>query len=101
MYLSNRDIEWAIRCGKLIVEPRPEANSPPKGYDDTAIDLHLGPIVNARVWDLTSLAASDAARGTARAGQAPKSAWASSTIGRWPLTTSSQCPGEKTLRKTI
>jgi len=72
MYLSNRDIKWAIGCGKLIVEPRPEAHTPPKGYDETAIDLHLGPIETAKVWDLASLAASDAARGAASQGQAPE-----------------------------
>jgi hypothetical protein len=43
MYLSNRDIKWAIDCGKLIVDPRPEACEPPKGYDETGIDLHWGP----------------------------------------------------------
>ena len=72
MYLSNRDIKWAIDCGKLIVEPRPEACVPPKGYDETAIDLHLGPIDTAKVWDLDSLTKSDAARGAARGGRAPE-----------------------------
>ena len=72
MYLSNRDIKWAIDCGKLIVEPRPEDHDPPKGYDETAIDLHLGPIETARIWDLASLAESDAARGVAPPGQAPE-----------------------------
>jgi dCTP deaminase len=71
MYLSNRDIKWAIDCGKLIVDPAPEACVPPKGYDETAIDLHLGPLDNAKVWDLDSLSASDAARGAAGPGQAP------------------------------
>jgi dCTP deaminase len=72
MYLSNRDIKWAIECGKLIVDPAPEACVPPKGYDETAIDLHLGPIDNAKIWDLGSLAASDAARGVARPGEPPE-----------------------------
>ena len=45
---------------------------PPKGYDETAIDLHLGPIDNAKIWDLGSLAASDAARGVARPGEPPE-----------------------------
>lgn len=39
MYLSNRDIRWAIDRGTLIVDPRPEALG--AGYDETAIDLHL------------------------------------------------------------
>ena len=72
MYLSNRDIKWAIECGKLIVEPKPEAYMPPKGYDETAIDLHLGPLATAKVWDLGSLAATDAARGAAPPGRAPE-----------------------------
>jgi deoxycytidine triphosphate deaminase len=72
MYLSNRDIRWAIECGKLIVDPRPEACVPPKGYDETGIDLHLGPIDTAKIWDLGSLSANDAGRGAARAGQPPE-----------------------------
>ena len=63
MFLSNRDIKWAIDCGKLIVYPRPEACKPPKGYDETSIDLHLAPVDDARVWDLTELGRSDKARG--------------------------------------
>jgi hypothetical protein len=38
------------------------------GYDETAIDLHLGPIDAAKSWDLGTLTAGDAARG----GQAPE-----------------------------
>ncbi|MBY0228172.1 MAG: hypothetical protein K2W96_02710 [Gemmataceae bacterium] len=50
MYLSNRDIAWAIECGKLIVEPPPD---PVKdGFDQTGIDLHLGRIDTAKVWDI-------------------------------------------------
>jgi hypothetical protein len=50
MYLSNRDIKWAIDCGKLTVDPRPEnyrgprGNLPSAGYDETSIDLHLVPL---------------------------------------------------------
>jgi deoxycytidine triphosphate deaminase len=72
MYLSNRDIKWAIECGKLIVDPSPEACVPPKGYDETAIDLHLGPLDTAKIWDLGSLSASDAARGANLGDQAPE-----------------------------
>jgi dCTP deaminase len=51
MYLSNRDIKWAIECGKLIVDPPPQSFE--AGYDETSIDLHLDSIGNgARVWDI-------------------------------------------------
>ncbi len=51
MYLSNRDIKWAIECGKLIVDPPPDEFG--AGYDETAIDLHLDSIDRgARVWDI-------------------------------------------------
>jgi deoxycytidine triphosphate deaminase len=51
MYLSNRDIKWAIECGKLIVDPPPESFG--AGYDETSIDLHLDAInLGARVWDI-------------------------------------------------
>ncbi len=51
MYLSNRDIKWAIECGKLIVDPPPEHFT--AGYDETSIDLHLNSIdQGARVWDI-------------------------------------------------
>ena len=72
MYLSNRDIKWAIDCGKLIVDPRPQDCSPPKGYDETAIDLHLGSIDTAKIWDHAALAATDVARGAAKKGDPPK-----------------------------
>jgi hypothetical protein len=35
MYLSDRDLEFAVRTGQLIVNP------PPAEYDTTSIDLHL------------------------------------------------------------
>jgi deoxycytidine triphosphate deaminase len=51
MYLSGRDIKWAIECGKLIVHPPPEFFG--AGYDETSIDLHLDSIdQGARVWDI-------------------------------------------------
>ncbi len=54
MYQSNRDIQWAIQQGMLIVEPPPEFFD--AGYDETSIDLHMGHIDEARVWDSTRLA---------------------------------------------
>jgi dCTP deaminase len=72
VYLSNRDIKWAIDCGKLTVDPRPESHTPAKGYDETGVDLHLGPLSTAQVWDLDKLRASDQARGVDVAGQSPE-----------------------------
>jgi dCTP deaminase len=46
MYLSDRDLEWAIRCGRLIIKPDP------KRIDATSIDLHLDGVEKARVWDI-------------------------------------------------
>jgi dCTP deaminase len=69
MYLSNRDIRWAIECGKLIVDPAPHewtstrGELDPSGYDETSIDLHLGPLSVARIWDLDPMGESDRGRG--------------------------------------
>src|SRR4051812_41162946 len=46
MYLSDRDLEWAIRCGRLIIKPQPTK------IDATSIDLHLDSVEKARVWDI-------------------------------------------------
>jgi dCTP deaminase len=46
MYLSDRDLRWAIDQGNLIVEPKPER------IDPTSIDLHLDSIEQAKVWDV-------------------------------------------------
>lgn len=46
MYLSDRDLEWAISCGRLIISPRP------KKIAATSIDLHLDSVEKARVWDI-------------------------------------------------
>src|SRR4051794_16837849 len=46
MYLSDRDLRWAIECGNLIVEPKPTK------IDPTSIDLHLDHIDQAKVWDV-------------------------------------------------
>jgi dCTP deaminase len=78
MYLSNRDIKWAIECGKLIVDPSPDewsddnGNPDPKGYDETSIDLHLGPLSGAMVWDLGQMRKSDWGRGQAEKDEAPE-----------------------------
>lgn len=46
MYLSDRDLRWAIERGNLIVDPKPAK------IDPTSIDLHLDAIDQAKVWDL-------------------------------------------------
>jgi dCTP deaminase len=46
MYLSDRDLAWAIQCGRLIIKPEP------KKIDATSIDLHLDSVEKARVWDM-------------------------------------------------
>lgn len=48
MYLSDRDLEFAVRTGQLIVNP------PPREYDTTSIDLHLGPVEEAKVWNVAA-----------------------------------------------
>ncbi len=45
MYLSDRDLEYAIETGDLIITP------PPTEYDTTSVDLHLDTIAEAKVWD--------------------------------------------------
>lgn len=50
MYLSDRDLAWAIETGRLIVDP------PPDSIDATSIDLHLSNIENAKIWDVKHFA---------------------------------------------
>lgn len=51
MYLSDIDLKEAVECGDLIVSPLPEDEIGP-----TSIDLHLGPIEEAKIWDFKKLA---------------------------------------------
>ena len=46
MYLSDRDLAWAIETGRLTVDPRPER------IDATSLDLHLGTVEDAKIWDI-------------------------------------------------
>jgi dCTP deaminase len=48
MYLSDRDINWAIEKGQLIVRP-------PSVVDPTSIDLHLDRVEEAQVWNVERL----------------------------------------------
>lgn len=45
MYLSDREMENAIKCGRLIVDP-------PTNIGPTSIDLHLDKVEQAKVWDI-------------------------------------------------
>ncbi|WP_017325701.1 hypothetical protein [Synechococcus sp. PCC 7336] len=46
MYLSDRDLKFAVETGQLIVDPKPEE------YDTTSIDLHLDDVSEAKVWNV-------------------------------------------------
>lgn len=48
MYLSDRELNAAIRDGRLIVDP-------PTKVGPTSIDLHLDSIEEARIWDTRKL----------------------------------------------
>src|SRR5215203_939276 len=54
MYLSNRDIKWALEQGNLIIDP--DEGNTATGYDTTSIDLHLGDITQVKVWDIAKFA---------------------------------------------
>ena len=58
MYLSDVDLRRAVECGDLIVKPLPTEEIGP-----TSIDLHLGPIEEAAVWDCKALAVHNEALG--------------------------------------
>ncbi|NLT75088.1 MAG: dCTP deaminase [Planctomycetes bacterium] len=51
MYLSDVDLRKAVESGDLIVSPVPKDEIGP-----TSIDLHLGPVDEAKVWDFAALA---------------------------------------------
>ncbi|MBW3541281.1 MAG: hypothetical protein KY476_13520 [Planctomycetes bacterium] len=61
MYLSDRDIKWAIQTGKLIVEP------PPERTDATSIDLHLDAVSEAKVWHIENFLEHERSAGATRA----------------------------------
>ncbi|HEV3255800.1 MAG TPA: hypothetical protein VG013_02865 [Gemmataceae bacterium] len=49
MYLSDRDLRYAIKCGHLLVIPPPDQ---PKQVGPTSIDLHLDKIEEAKIWNI-------------------------------------------------
>lgn len=58
MYLSDVDLRLAVQCGDLIVKPPPD-----KEIGPTSIDLHLGPVEEAAIWDCEALAKHNEALG--------------------------------------
>jgi dCTP deaminase len=46
MYLSDRDLKFAVETGQLIVDPAPTE------FDTTSIDLHLDNVNEAKVWNV-------------------------------------------------
>ena len=50
MYLSDRDLQWAIDRNLLVVQA-PEGAAPPK-VDPTSIDLRLDSVREAKIWDI-------------------------------------------------
>ncbi len=44
MYLSDRDILWAVEKGTLVIRPQSKV-------DPTSIDLHLDRVEEAQIWD--------------------------------------------------
>lgn len=57
MYLSDRDLKFAVETRQLIVNP------PPSEYDTTSVDLHLDTIQEAKIWDLELFKTRQAAAG--------------------------------------
>ncbi len=49
MFLSDRDLSWAIERGGLTVEPRPGS------FEPSSIELHLDRIEEAKIWDMTAI----------------------------------------------
>ena len=57
MYLSDRDLKFAVEARQLIVSP------PPSEYDTTSIDLHLDNVEEAKTWDVKLFQARQVATG--------------------------------------
>jgi deoxycytidine triphosphate deaminase len=50
MFLSDRDLQWAVERGLLIARA-PEGVSPPR-IDPSSIDLRLDHVDEAKIWDI-------------------------------------------------
>jgi dCTP deaminase len=60
VFLSDRDLLWAIETERLIVDPRPDK------IDATSIDLHLGDIKEAKIWNIDQFSIDESGRGRSR-----------------------------------
>ena len=49
MYLSDRDIKWAIEHQQLIIEPKPDYE---KSLSSTSLDLRLDNADKAKIWNI-------------------------------------------------
>jgi len=56
MYLSDRDILWAVEKGTLIIRPASKV-------DPTSIDLRLDRVEEAQIWDIEKLSRRNTAAG--------------------------------------
>jgi deoxycytidine triphosphate deaminase len=61
MYLSDRDIRWAVDKGLLIIDPLANGLD---GVDPTSVDLHLDRVEEAKVWDLPRFSQDQGLQGT-------------------------------------
>ncbi|HKI38480.1 MAG TPA: hypothetical protein VKA46_41915 [Gemmataceae bacterium] len=57
MFLSDRDLQFAVATRQLIVDP------PPEEYDTTSIDLHLDRVGEAKIWNVAAFSARQAEAG--------------------------------------
>lgn len=57
MYLSDRDLKFAVETGQLIVDPAPTE------FDTTSIDLHLDKVNEAKIWDVEAFKQKQASSG--------------------------------------
>lgn len=60
MYLTDGCINKAVSKGRLIFEPKPGS------IDPSSVDLHLGPISEAKIWDTAKLLEHEKSRGAER-----------------------------------
>jgi dCTP deaminase len=63
MYLSDRDLVWALKNGQLLVDPYPKDQQ----IGPTSIDLHLDRIEEAKVWNIAKYKEDNSVRGLGEA----------------------------------
>src|SRR5262245_58642839 len=60
MYLSDRDLRWAIERGQLLVTSKTEG---PMLIGPSSIDLHLDGVDEAKIWNIPKFRAENKTRG--------------------------------------